>query len=223
MPSIGSQAIAEHRMMTFETDANGNPIEDPERRSEIMAEGRSLGKDPEAYFEEVKANGFNVYKLREVKDNERAHLGKATFIDPQSGQPVQKHFVAFNGIFNDLQAAAKYATQNYVATKDKDGNLNQKVHQNIYFVHNPTADSTLGELFVAGYQKMFESGAGGFFGLGNSTIQARDLMKQYGKDDLYLGLHSRGTFTGHNAMNDAVARPGQHWRALRHRNQNGRA
>ena len=202
-----SQAIAEHRMMTFETDANGNPIEDPERRSEIMAEGRSLGKDPEAYFEEAKANGFNVYKLREVKDSERAHLGKATFIDPQSGQPVQKHFVAFNGIFNDLQAAAKYATQNYVATKDKDGNLNQKVHQNIYFVHNPTADSTLGELFVAGYQKMFESGAGGFFGLGNSTIQARDLMKQYGKDDLYLGLHSRGTFTGHNAMNDLLRDP----------------
>ena len=202
-----SQAIAEHRMMTFETDANGNPIEDPERRSEIEAEGRRLGKDPKMYFNEVKANGFNVYKLREVKDSERAHLGKATFIDPQSGQPVQKHFVAFNGIFNDLQAAAKYATQNYVATKDKDGNLNQKVHQNIYFVHNPTADSTLGELFVAGYQKMFESGAGGFFGLGNSTIQARDLMKQYGKDDLYLGLHSRGTFTGHNAMNDLLRDP----------------
>lgn len=203
-----SQFIAEHRMMTFETDANGNPIEDPERRRKIEEEGRRLGKDPKTYFNEVKANGFNVYKLREVKDSERANLGKATFVDTNSKHKpsVQKHFVAFNGIFNDPQAAAKYAVQNYVATKDKDGKLNQKVYQNIYFVHNPPANSRTGELLVAAYQKMLE-GKGGVFGLGNSTIQARDLMKQYGKDDLYLGLHSRGTFTGHNAMNDLLRDP----------------
>ncbi|OOF78824.1 hypothetical protein [Rodentibacter caecimuris] len=51
---------------------------------------------------------------------------------------------------------------------------------------------------VAFYQKNME---GSIRGLGNSTIQAKNLMNQYGKDNLYIGAHSRGTLTVDNALN----------------------
>ena len=133
--------------------------------------------------------GVNIYKLREVKDSERSQLGKATFIDPQTGRRVERRVLAVNGIFNDTQAAAKYASQNYIADSGPDGKLNQRVYKNVYFLNNPPANSRLGELAVAVYQKMLE---GGPFGLSNSTIQLRNLMKQYGQDDLPRRLAQPG-------------------------------
>ena len=52
----------------------------------------------------------------------------------------------------------------------------------------------------AGYEKMFEGSFGNLLGMDNSSLQAMNMMKQYGKDDLYLGSHSRGTLTVSNAL-----------------------
>ena len=52
----------------------------------------------------------------------------------------------------------------------------------------------------AGYEKMFEGSFGNLLGMDNSTLQAMNIMKQYGKDDLYVGAHSRGTLTVSNAL-----------------------
>ncbi len=48
---------------------------------------------------------------------------------------------------------------------------------------------------------MVETSFGNVFGMDNSSLQARDVMKQYGKDNLFIGAHSRGTLTVSNALN----------------------
>ena len=88
--------------------------------------------------------------------------------------------------------------QNYVAGKNpQTGEIDQRIYKDVYFVHNPEAKG-FAELLVAVYQKTLEGNIGG---LGNSTLQAVDLMERYGKDDLFIGSHSRGTLTVANALN----------------------
>ena len=86
--------------------------------------------------------------------------------------------------------------------KDKNGNLTQNTYDGVYFIHNPMAQSNgyinFGELGVAGYQKFLEGNLG--LSLGNSTVQAKELMQEYGKKNLFIGAHSRGTLTAKNAM-----------------------
>ena len=103
-----------------------------------------------------------------------------------------------------MQAAAKYASQNYVATNGENGQPNGRVYKDIYFIHNPPAQSRIGELMTAVYQKVFEGNIGS---LGNSTIQVRDLMLRYGRDDLFVGSHSRGTTVVHNGVDDLARDP----------------
>lgn len=68
-------------------------------------------------------------------------------------------------------------------------------------MHHPKANNPISELLVAGYQKMLEGSFGNkIFGMDNSALQAVELMKAYGKDNLYLGGHSRGTLTLSNAL-----------------------
>lgn len=74
--------------------------------------------------------------------------------------------------------------------------MDQRIYKDVYFVHNPKAKG-FAELLVAVYQKTLEGNIGG---LGNSTLQAADLMKRHGKDDLFIGSHSRGTLTVTNAL-----------------------
>ncbi len=74
--------------------------------------------------------------------------------------------------------------------------MDQRIYKDVYFVHNPKAEG-FAELLVAVYQKTLEGNIGG---LGNSTLQAADLMKRHGKDDLFIGSHSRGTLTVTNAL-----------------------
>ena len=198
-----TQFIAEHRLMTFELDENGNPIKDPEQEKDLVKKAKEEYQErkPENQSEEefvnnyVKENplGMNIYKLREVSDQERTKLKETTFFNQETKSEKKGVAVMFNGIFNNLQAAGKYATQNYIV--DKDG---KKIYQNLYFVHNPEARNVLSELIVAFYQKNMEGTIGG---LGNSTIQAKNLMSQYGKQKLYIGAHSRGTLTVDNALN----------------------
>ena len=193
--------IAEHRMFTHKVDAKGDPIEDPEILKKINEEADAKGLDRTKYLKQQLEKGRNIYLLHELSDQERNQLQKVTYTDPKTGKTESKYVVAFNGIFNDHNAAAKFAVQNYIAGRDdKTGNIDQKVYKDVYFVHHPEAKNGLSELLVAGYEKMFETSFGNLLGMDNSSLQAMNMMKQYGKDDLYLGSHSRGTLTVSNAL-----------------------
>ena len=203
-----SQFIDPHRMMRYEVDENGRPIEDPDlvdklnKQAEKAAnkEGK-VGKEKEAFIKDYIAKeldkGRNIYSLHELSDQERNQLKKVTYTDPTTGKQETRYVVAFNGIFNNVNDAAKFAVQNYVAQKGESGKIDQKIYKDVYFIHNPKANGALAELFVAGYQKFLEGTMGD---LGNSTIQAKDLMQKYGKDNLFIGAHSRGTLTINNAL-----------------------
>ena len=193
--------IAEHRMFTHKVDEKGKPIEDPEILKKINEEADAKGLDRTKYLKQQLEKGRNIYLLHELSDQERNQLQKVTYTDPKTGKTESKYVVAFNGIFNDRNSAAKFAVQNYIAGRDdKTGNIDQKVYKDVYFVHHPEAKNGLSELLVAGYEKMFETSFGNLLGMDNSTLQAMNIMKQYGKDDLYVGAHSRGTLTVSNAL-----------------------
>ena len=193
--------IAEHRMFTHKVDEKGKPIEDPEILKKIDEEADAQGISRDVYLQQQLDKGRNIYQLHELSDQERNQLQKVTYTDPKTGKTESKYVVAFNGIFNDRNSAAKFAVQNYIAGRDdKTGNINQKVYKDVYFVHHPKAKNGLSELLVAGYEKMFEGSFGNLLGMDNSSLQAMNMMKQYGKDDLYLGSHSRGTLTVSNAL-----------------------
>ena len=193
--------IAEHRMFTHKVDEKGERIRDSKLIEDINKEADAKGIDREVYLEQQLGKGRNIYQLHELSDQERNQLQKVTYTDPKTGKTESKYVVAFNGIFNDRNSAAKFAVQNYIAGRDdKTGNINQKIYKDVYFVHHPEAKNGLSELLVAGYEKMFETSFGNLLGMDNSSLQAMNIMKQYGKDDLYLGSHSRGTLTLSNAL-----------------------
>ena len=193
--------IAEHRMFTHKVDSKGDPIEDPEILKKINEEADAKGLDRTKYLKQQLEKGRNIYQLHELSDQERNQLQKVTYTDPKTGKTESKYVVAFNGIFNDRNSAAKFAVQNYVAGSDeKTGDINKRLYKDVYFVHHPKAKNGLSELLVAGYEKMFEGSFGNLLGMDNSSLQAMNIMKQYGKDDLYLGSHSRGTLTLSNAL-----------------------
>ena len=193
--------IAEHRMFTHKVDEKGDLIKDPEILKKIDEEADAKGVNRKEYYDQQVSKGRNIYQLHELSDQERNQLQKVTYTDPKTGKTESKYVVAFNGIFNDRNSAAKFAVQNYIAGRDdKTGNIDQKVYKDVYFVHHPEAKNGLSELLVAGYEKMFETSFGNLLGMDNSSLQAMNIMKQYGKDDLYLGSHSRGTLTVSNAL-----------------------
>ena len=193
--------IAEHRMFTHKVDEKGDLIKDPEILKKIDEEADAKGVNRKEYYDQQVSKGRNIYQLHELSDQERNQLQKVTYTDPKTGKTESKYVVAFNGIFNDHNSAAKFAVQNYIAGRDdKTGNIDQKVYKDVYFVHHPKANNAFSELLVAGYEKMFEGSFGNLLGMDNSSLQAMNMMKQYGKDDLYLGSHSRGTLTVSNAL-----------------------
>ena len=208
--------IAEHRMFTAETDENGVPRKDEQLEKALDDEARevadnklSKGEITQGKYERevdiYKANelgkGRNMYKLREISDQERNNLKQVTYTDLVTGKSETRYVIAFNGIFNDENAAAKFAWQNYVAKEGESGKIDNRIHQDVYFVHHPTANNSVSELLVAGYEKMFETSFGNLLGMDNSSLQAKDLMTKYGKDNLFIGSHSRGTLTVANALN----------------------
>ncbi|EPZ01344.1 hypothetical protein [Mannheimia haemolytica] len=154
----------------------------------------------ENYKYEQLDKGRNIYQLREISDQERNNLQKVTYTDPLTGKSETRYVVAFNGIFNDENAAAKFAWQNYVAKESKSGNIDSRIYKDVYFVHHPQANNSVAELLVAGYEKMFEGSFGNLLGMDNSSLQAKDIMTKYGKNDLFIGSHSRGTLTVANAL-----------------------
>ncbi|MCW8908621.1 MAG: hemagglutinin repeat-containing protein [Sedimenticola sp.] len=115
-------------------------------------------------------------KLRLLSEEEKRNL--------RPGSDGKIH-IAANGIFNDEEAAAKYALQH----SSESGPL--------YLVHFPEANRVVSELMIAGYQRFLESD---LLGLTNSTAQVKNTMEQYGQSGLHMDGHSRGAMTIGNAM-----------------------
>lgn len=115
--------------------------------------------------------------MRILSTEEKANL--------QAG-PDGKIHVANNGIFNDLEGAAKYAAQH---STSGDGPQ--------YFIYFPQADNIVSELMIAGYMKFLENST---TGLSNATRQNVDLLNKYGDSGLHLDGHSRGSMTVGNAL-----------------------
>ncbi len=124
------------------------------------------------------ARGQKIPKFHYLTEEEKQHL--------QEGADGKVH-VPLNGIFTPPEEAAVYAEQH---AKDKNAPL--------YFVVFPEADSAISELLVAGYQKIFENN---FWGLTNSTQEAKNLVSGYGNTGLELNGHSRGGMTVGNTLN----------------------
>ncbi|TCT18435.1 hypothetical protein EDC51_101150 [Bibersteinia trehalosi] len=207
--------IAEHRMMTAEVDEKGNPIKDKQLEKALDNEARKeidkklskgeitqaeYNKEVNKYKKDELGKGRNIYQLREISDQERNNLQKVTYTDPLTGKSETRYVVAFNGIFNDENAAAKFAWQNYMAKESESGKIDSRIYKDVYFVHHPEAKNPISELLVAGYEKMFEGSFGNLLGMDNSSLQAKDIMTKYGKDNLFIGSHSRGTLTVANAL-----------------------
>ncbi|MCZ2159274.1 filamentous hemagglutinin [Bartonella sp. 220] len=93
----------------------------------------------------------------------------------------------YNGLFNTPDEAARNAVQ-----------LSDNEHEPLYFVVFPESDSAISELMVAGYQKFMENN---FWGLTNSTQEAKDLIYGYGNKGLELYGHSRASMTLYNTLN----------------------
>jgi len=109
----------------------------------------------------------------------------------QKGSDGKVHIVD-NGIFNDEEAAAKYAAQH---ANDKGA---------LYAIHFPEAGNGLSEMMVAGYQKYLESD---LLGLTNATQETKTMMENYGTEGLHLDGHSRGSLTVANAMDSLANDP----------------
>uniref|UniRef100_UPI0035CFDFF1 filamentous hemagglutinin n=1 Tax=Bartonella sp. AA74HLJMH TaxID=3243436 RepID=UPI0035CFDFF1 len=124
------------------------------------------------------ARGQPIPHAHYLTDEEKQHL--------QEGSDGKVH-VSFNGIFTPPEEAAVYAEQHA-----------ENKNEPLYFVVFPEADSAISELLVAGYQKFMENN---FWGLTNSTQEAKDLMYSYGLTGLELYGHSRGTMTLGNMLN----------------------
>jgi len=112
---------------------------------------------------------------RKLTDEERQEL-------QTSGKAIR---IGINGIFNDKDAAAHYADQH-----------NDDITPG-YFIHFPRANTTIGELMIAGYQKALEND---FWGLTNSAVEVKGFMKTNGQAGLVFDAHSRGAMTVGNAM-----------------------
>nr|WP_172462896.1 hemagglutinin repeat-containing protein [Bartonella doshiae] len=126
------------------------------------------------------------------RDKQGRPIPQSHYLTAEEKQHLQegtdgKVHVSFNGIFTPPEEAAVYAEQH---AKDKNAPL--------YFVVFPEADSAISELLVAGYQKFLEND---FWGLTNSTQEAKDLMYSHGITGLELYGHSRGTMTLGNMLN----------------------
>ncbi|MDO5058516.1 MAG: hemagglutinin, partial [Neisseria sp.] len=207
-----SQFIAEHRLMTFKTDENGKPIEDAKLK-EAMQKGFDSSSDLQKEFKEFEnywsayqAMGGNIYELREISDQERKDLKTTRYTDPETGKTANKIVVGVNGIFNGIQNAAKFATQQYVGSFNPETNRYERTYENVYFLHNPETNGLLPELAVAGFHKVLEGTKVGdttVVGLSNSGLALSNIMENYGKDKngLFIGSHSRGTMVVNNVLN----------------------
>ncbi len=183
------QIVHENREMATQLLEEGFKVSDDSYRTMFIKEhpiavvdrdekGNTIYKTDENGVPIRDARGQKIPHFHYLTNEEKQHL--------QEGADGKVH-VSFNGIFTPLYEAAVYAEQHA-----------ENKNEPLYFVVFPEADSAISELLVAGYQKFMENN---FWGLTNSTQEAKDLMYSYGLTGLELYGHSRGTMTLGNMLN----------------------
>jgi len=126
-----------------------------------------------------------------VKDSKLVHMEEITRDEAKRNGQV----LAVNGILNNVPRAGELAYQNV----PDDENTGQKP-ASITLMHIPPASTGLGELFVAGYEKLLAP----ILDYTNADITYADLIQGRG-DAATLSLgHSRGTIVQRNAFNIAA-------------------
>lgn len=123
-------------------------------------------------------------RRRELSDEEKRNLKPG---------PDGKVHIANNGIFNDIDGAAKYADQHSSADTGPQ-----------YLIHFEKANNFTSELMIAAYQKNLEND---FWGLSNAAVQTKEYMVQFGQSGLHIDGHSRGTLTTGSAMESLARDP----------------
>ncbi|MFO1257611.1 MAG: hypothetical protein U1E78_04250, partial [Gammaproteobacteria bacterium] len=142
-----------------------------------------------AYERSKTSNQHNVTKDENGKPTATPMLAQEE--SPTIGSDGKAH-VATNGIYNNLEAATKYAEQHNLAD------------ETVRLIHIPEAESALGELMLAGYQKFLESD---FFGLTKATEDIKSLLLEHGQEGVHLSGHSRGSLTIGNALESLAKLP----------------
>jgi filamentous hemagglutinin len=137
---------------------------------------RKLFLEKTKMYEIVKDENGMITR-RELSDAEKLNL------TPGSDGKIH---VTNNGIFNDLDAASKYADQ-----------LSTAVNGPQYLIYFPEANNAISELLIAGYQKFLE---GDVLGLSNAVEENNRLLQQYGELGLHIDGYSRGAMTTGNTL-----------------------
>ncbi|MBB1073424.1 hemagglutinin repeat-containing protein [Rhodoferax sp. 4810] len=171
------------------------------RKLDLQAMERTVQAE-RAIKEAVIAEAFKLSDEAYRKIFIKTSIVIALETDPETGKPISRHLsetekqnlkpaedgkihVSTNGIFNDEEAAAKYAIQH------------NPVQGPQYLVYFLKANNIISELMVAAYQKYLENDT---FGLSTTTEEIKHLSDQYGQTGLQLDGHSRGSMTIGNAL-----------------------
>ena len=115
--------------------------------------------------------------------------------------------IAVNGIQNSIERGVELAFQNAVPTSvDVNGNVvtNPDKPTTIYLMHYQPADSLVGELVVAGYEKLLtqvDSSTASFLGYTNPDLAYAGALQSRGDSQTLSLGHSRGTIVQLNAFN----------------------
>lgn len=186
--------------LNHDTDNAHTPVKSL-NPSQLAEEAKAIQAIKQDTYEIVKHHADAAYersKTSNQHDVTKDENGKpvATPKLDEAGSPIVgsdgKAHVATNGIYNNLEAATKYAEQHNLA------------EETVRLIHIPEAESMVGELMLAGYQKFLESD---FFGLTQGTEDVKSLLLEHGKDGVHLSGHSRGSLTIGNALESLAKLP----------------
>lgn len=111
---------------------------------------------------------------------------------------------AVNGIQNGIERGVELAFQNAEPLINPETGQKDKKPETIYLMHYQPANSTVGEMIVAGYEKLLtqvDSGTANFLGYTNPDTTYAQTLQGFGNNAVNSLGHSRGTLVQTNAFN----------------------
>jgi filamentous hemagglutinin len=112
--------------------------------------------------------------------------------------------LAVNGIQNGIERAGQLAFQNTDNVNKTEQNPNGEKPSTVYFMHYQPANSSIGELIVAGYERVLNNAipaTANFLGYTNPDTTYAQTLQGFGTDPVTSLGHSRGGSVQLNALN----------------------
>jgi len=112
--------------------------------------------------------------------------------------------LAVNGIQNGIDRGVELAFQNAAMVDKTEQNPDGNKPQTIYLMHYQPANNTVGEMLVAGYEKLLtqvDSDTANFLGYTNPDMTYAQTLQGFGNNAVNSLGHSRGTLVQQNAFN----------------------